>query len=269
MLVLEILSGCKQPARQFGNWSFPWSKSTQEKTTTSKPSSNARDPHQERQTPVINNFNVRILESTGTQQCLQNTWSYLDESSPVSKDWQMLQRNGLRCGIGQFSDWPTFKVQLDKCGMKVRNDIQVALGPFNPITLLSDKYRSERTLFYLDQNGKIHGRDFGPSVLEFTLMTAGRVPEGRVRMIFSPKIVKPSSSLDRFGAAKTSTEEELENFNVMVDVGPREFALIGPSNKEMARTLVGPQLFLQWSKGQKKSLFVLISPLEFEKNVAP
>jgi hypothetical protein len=176
----------------------------------------------------------------------------------VSKDWQMLHRNGLRCGIGQYTDWPTLRDQLEKCETTVRGSIQVTLGAFVPTILLADKFRTERTIFYYDREGQVHGRDFGPSSLEFTLTTVGRMPEGRIRVIFSPKVMK--RRVAREGSNTAATEQELENFNMMVDIGPQEFALIGPSTGPTAGTLIGPQLFSQWVNGQRKSLFILISP---------
>jgi hypothetical protein len=187
----------------------------------------------------------------------------------MSKDWQLLHRNGLRCGIGQYSDWPTLKTQLEKCGTKTRSQTQVSLGGFSPVSLLSDKFRNERTLFYYDRNGQVHGKDFGPSHLTFILSTAGRMPENRVRLIFSPKIAKPGTGNDQLDIIeemkKSPVEQELENFSVIVDLGPREFALIGPSSKEIASSLVGSQLFVQWDKGQRKSLLILVSPAEIEE----
>jgi len=49
-------------------------------------------------------------------------------------------------------------------------------------------------------------------------------------------------------------------------MGAREFALIGPDSKKTAATLVGSQLFLPWVQGQRKSIFILISPVPLEKN---
>ncbi len=258
LVLLVMAIACRTPTRQFGPWKGFWSgPATQNSAGVTTQSAAATAPPQP-SFAQTNNFNIRVLESTGSREALQTAWSYLDESSPVSKDWQMLHRNGLRCGIGQYTDWPTLREQLEKCGTHVRSDIQVALGAFIPATLLADKFRSERTIFYYDREGQIHGKDFGPSSLEFTLTTAGRMPEGRIRVIFSPRIMKRRAA--REGVAPAGTEQELENFNVMVDLGPQEFALIGPNAGQAAGTLLGPQLFLQWENGQRKSLFILISP---------
>jgi hypothetical protein len=256
ILVLLVTTACQMPTRQFGSWKGFWPAASNQApgVAATQPAAQASP---QRSYSQSNYFNIRILESTGNPEALQNAWSYLDESSPVGKDWQMLHRNGLRCGIGQYSDWPTMKDQLEKCGTKVRGDVQVQLGGFVQTTLLADKFRSERTIFYYDHEGRVHGKDFGASGLEFTLTTAGRMPEGRIRIIFSPKIIKRGS---REGLNSSRTEQELENFNVMVDLGGQEFALIGPSSSQMAGTLLGPQLFLQWENGERKSLFILVSP---------
>jgi len=271
-LCLLVLGACQPQTRQFSAWKWTWPNWNQNPTTApaSQPAASQSAEPREPDPIVSNFFNIQILECAGTDECLQNTWSYLDETSPMSKDWKVLHRNGLRCGIGQYSDWPTLKDQLEKCGSKTRTQTQVTLGGFSPVTLLTDKFRSERTVFYYDREGQVHGRDFGPSRLTFVLTAAGKMPEGRVRLIFSPKIVKPGSGNDQLDALesprKSQLEQELENFSVIVDLGAREFAMIGPSAKEMASSLVGPQLFSQWNKGQRKSLLILVSPAEVEKN---
>lgn len=266
LLFLIVAAGCQTPTRKFGTWKEFWSPAADpapnKSTTQSAQSEIAPLPAPY---PENNSFNIRILESTGSPEALQTAWSYLDEASPVSKDWQMLHRNGLRCGIGQYSDWPTLKEQLDKCRTNVRNEIQVTLGTFVPTSLLSDPMKSERTIFYYDHEGRVHGKDYGASSLDFTLTTAGRMPEGRIRVIFSPKIMK-RRTIAREGFDNALQGQELENFNVMVDIGPQEFALIGPSATQTAGTLVGPQLFQQWQNGQRKSLFILISPVPLTQN---
>jgi len=269
-ITLALVGACQQPSRQFINWKWPtWNQNQSKDKATTQPATSAPAKAPEAPPPVVSNcFNIQLVECAGTEEGLQTAWSYLDESSPLSKDWRVLHQNGLRCGIGQYSDWPTLKLQLEKCGSKKRSETQVSLSGFSPVSILSDKFRSERTLFYYDREGQVHGKDFGPSRLTFILTTAGRVPEGRVRLIFSPKVAKPSKGneqLDMLEEMKRgSVEQELEDFSVVVDLGPREFAMIGPSSKQMATSLVGPQLFVHWDRGQRKSLLILISPAEVE-----
>jgi len=271
LIGLLAADACQQPTRPFGQWNWTWlgikppasqPAPDQAKSTTPQP---ARPG-----TPAANDyFLVRVIESTGDERALQTAWSYLDESSPVGKDWPMLQANGLRCGIGQFSDWPSLRDEFNKSGTKVRSESQVALSSFSPIVVLSDPFRSERTVFYTDREGKAHGQDFVNSSLQLMLITAGHMPEGRVRLIFSPQIARripnPEPSAIGSKSRKTQVERELENFSFLVDLGPREFALIGPASREKTRYLVGPQLFLQWEKGQRKCLYLLVSPAGLEE----
>jgi len=272
VLTVTVLIGCQAQTRQFKTWQWTWPKWPGTQTAT-QPATHPATTTKTKETSITqvagNFFDVRILESTGSEQCIQNAWSYLDESSPLSKDWQLIHRNGLRCGIGQHSDWPTLKAQLEKCNTRVRGEFQIELGSTTPMTLLADKYRAERTIFYYDRDGRSHGMDFGASVLQFTMTTGGRMPEGRVRAIFTPRIVKRTANYERLMTPDTKRSEielELENFSIIVDMGAREFALIGPDSKKTAATLVGSQLFLPWVQGQRKSIFILISPVPLEKN---
>jgi hypothetical protein len=264
-MIFFAIFGCRQqqqPQPDAWKWKWPaWGK-TQPATTQNTTPGEPKTP-----AVVSNFFNVRILESTGTDHQLNEAWSYLDEAAPVSGDWQLLHRNGLRCGIGQYSDWPAIKQQLEKCGTRMKTDLQVSLSSFAPMNILSDQMKSERTLFYYDCNGRTHGRDFGASTLQFTMTMAGRMAGGRVRAVFSPKIIRPISQLEQITGKenrKSTIEQELENFSIIVDLGPEEFAIIGPSGREMADSLVGSQLFLGWNQGQRRSTFILISTAQLE-----
>lgn len=254
--------GCQQQSREFDLWKRPvW---LGEKASTPSPQSSSVESSGDSTTVVqaLNCFTIRILESTGSDRELNEAWSYLDEAAPMNEDWQMLHRNGLRCGIGQYSDWPTVRKQFEKCGTRVKTELPVALGTSTPMNILSDSMKSERTVFYYDRDGRSHGRDFGASMMQFTMTLSGRVAGGRVRTIFTPKILRPTSSLEHLTGKETRKsmiEQELENFSIVVDLGPEEFAIIGPSRQEMASSLVGSQLFLGWDQGRRRSTFLLIS----------
>jgi hypothetical protein len=267
LFILMPMPGC-QPAKQFDwKWKWPDLSASGKKTAAASPTSATTPASAEPQPASGNAFSVRILKNRASESDLRVVWSYLDEASPQSADWQMLHRNGLRCGIGQYSDWPAVRAQLEKCGTKIQGEFQVTLSGFSPMNLLSDKLRSERTLFYYDRNGQVHGRDFGPSMMQFSMVTAGQISGGRVRTIFIPRIFKVSGNLDRLlpnDAKSAMTELQLEDFSITVDLGPEEFALIGPSEGKMAESLLGAQLFIGWDQGQPLNYFILISPMSLE-----
>jgi hypothetical protein len=263
-----LAAGCQQQqSREFDAWKWKWpiwtTKPAQSPTTQT---SSAKAPSAP--APVLSNsFTIRILESTGTDLQLNEAWSYLDEAAPISGDWQMLHRNGLRCGIGQFSDWPTVRQQFEKSGTRVKTELQISLGSFAPMNILTDPMKPERTIFYYDRDGRTHGRDFGPSSMQFTITMVGRMAGGRVRTIFTPKILKPTSPLEQLAGKdnrKSMIEQELENFGIIVDLGPEEFAILGPAGGQMPASLIGSQLFSTWNQGQRRSSFILISTAQLE-----
>ena len=259
-MTLMMFGGCRLSTMNFNQ------------ETSSTQSSNKSEQQSQTLAAVNNSFNIRILESTGSSECLDNVWSYLDESSPMSSSWQMLHGNGLRCGVGQFDDWTTLKEQLEKCGTKVQDNLQISLSNFSSFALLTDQIRPERTIFYYDLAGKGHMRDFYQCALEFNLMTTGKMAENRIRLVFSTKVTRQMSNIEQQfnlqeAVRKAAFEQELENFNIIVDVGPKEFALLGPSSKNMAGSLVGSQLFSRWEKGQRKTYYLLISPMELKNAV--
>jgi hypothetical protein len=269
LVSILIIAGCNSQTKQFSElkWKWPEWAAPKAKVTSTAPTVAEKAKSPELPPASANSFSVRIFKNSAAEKELRVVWSYLDEASPQSADWKMLHRNGLRCGIGQYSDWPAVKAELEKYGTKIQGDFQVTLSNFSPMNLLSDKLRSERTLFYYDRNGDVHGRDFGPSLMQFSMVTAGRISGGRVRAIFIPRIYKPETSLERLMPSenkKSMVEQELENFNITVDLGPEEFALIGPSAGEMPESLIGSQLFLGWDQGRQLNYFILISPMTLE-----
>ena len=270
IIAICLITGCQSEKRRFDNWRWSWPEwwkksSSAEQEITPKP----LVKKSLQKIRIGRYFDVRILDSTTNNECLQTIWSYLDELSPVSRDWQVLHRNGIRAGVGQYSDWPALKQQLEKCGTKLEGQIQLALGSFRSTTLITDKLRQSRTLFYYDNDGKFHGKDYGPSQLRLTITSAGKVTGNRVRIILVPKIVIPRARFEEFTNTKIrrktdAIENEFEKFSITIDVGPEEFVLVGISNLNLPDSLLGTQLFTQWKNGQKHSLFVLLSPMTLE-----
>jgi len=270
IITICLIIGCQSEKRRFDNWHWSWP-NWWKKSPSSDESRHPKPPVRKSlpEIKIGRYFDVRILDSTANNECLQNVWSYLDELSPVSIDWQVLHKNGIRAGVGQYSDWPALKQQLEKCNTKLESQIQLALGSFRSASLLTDKFRNSRTLFYYDNTGKFHGKDYGPSQLRLTITSAGKVTGSRTRIILTPKIISPRSRLEQFTRKKikrkTSTiETELEKFSIIIDIGPEEFVLVGISNLNLPDSLLGSQLFTQWKNGQKHSFFVLLSPMTLE-----
>jgi len=262
------VTGCSEQERRFEKLRTDFSNLfvRNPRSPTSKPA----DGSQPRQS-FINSFDVWILDSTGSSECLEEAWSHLDELFLPGnvEDWKVLSRNGLRCGKGQLSAWPTVKEQLDRCNTTTGPAIELDVGLFTPVVLLTDPWKPDRTIFYYDRAGRPRGEDFQRSKLQLVLTTAGRTGAGRIRVIFAPRVVKRISSLERLaprrrprrpGEGKT-IQQELENLNITVDLGPDEFAVLGPASGKLAKMLVGSQLFLRWEKGQQHSKLILIKPV--------
>ncbi len=270
LIVIFSIIGCKSDKKRFDDWQWSWPNWWQ-KSDKSSAQVNSK-PIVTKSLPKIKigrYFDVRILDSTGNNECLQNVWSYLDELAPASFDWQVLHKNGIRAGIGQYSDWPVLKQQLEKCNTKMDSQIQLALGSFRSANLLTDKYKNSRTLFYYDNDGQFHGQDYGRSQLRLTITSAGRVSGDRVRIILAPKIIIARTSFGQIRPLNKkkkrkkeyTIEKELEKFSITIDLGANEFVLIGISDLNIPDSLIGAQLFTQWKNGQKHSFFVLISPM--------
>ncbi len=275
LVMLFLLASCQGEKKRFDSWKWSWpnwwakSQKQNNKQVNLSPAITESSP----QIKIGKYFDVRILESTGNNECLQNIWSYLDELSPVSFDWQVLHKNGIRAGIGQYSDWPVLKQQLENCNTKMDSQIQLALGSFRSANLLTDKFRNSRTLFYYDNEGRFHGKDYGKSQLRLTITSAGKIAGNRVRIILAPKIVIPRAALGQITRIKKNKkkkkytiEKELEKFSITIDLGAKEFVLVGISDLNLPDSLIGSQLFTQWKNGQKHSFFVLLSPMALDSN---
>jgi hypothetical protein len=139
-----------------------------------------------------------------------------------------------------------------------------------------DEMREDRILFYRDVHGRMRGKPFGLSRLELVLTSPGRVGDGRIRVVLSPRLVRPVNALtvpkgvpgsaraakDHDSRKHKTVQQELEDISIVVDLGADEFVLLGPSTGKMSDHLLGSQLFLNWKDGQRNSYFVLIRATE-------
>jgi len=270
LVVLGLIApaGCRNPPYTVGversDWTWPGT----------KPKSAAPAPPIRR--PLITNYEIVMFRSTGDDACLEQVWSYLDELLPGSRQqWQMLIRNGLRCGLGQIGDSQALTAQLERCQTRLDRKSEMSLTAFAPIVLHTDPMRPERILFYYDQNGRASGRTLGPSALQLVLTSAGRTGTGRMRVILTPRIVQPESSTFEMLRPETppgkykTIEEEIEGLSIVVDIAPNEFALIGPASGSVSTHLLGAQLFLHWDQGQQQKIFILIRPQITEPTPPP
>jgi len=232
------------------------------------PGDTARGPAPRRSS---NTFLVWVFRSTGDQACLERVWSsYLDELLPSGvQNWQVINDNGLRCGIGQVSDWPAVKQALERCqtGTSPKNPpTETYVGFMSPAVVRSDPTRAERNLFYRDLTGRQRGRTFTNSKLELVLVSGGRTGNGKTRVVFSPRIVTPRKAFRavrparRRAAKSKSIKQELENLSIVVDLGPEEFVLLGPSSHARSKYRIGSQLFVSWEHGQRNTYFILVRP---------
>ncbi len=261
VLVLAGSAGCRQERRFEGektDW-FGWARGRE----AGEVSEGDTGP------PRIagNVFEVWVFTSGPEQEALEQAWSYLDELLPAQvKDWKTLNRNGLRCGIGRSEDWPLVKAALEESMTTTSREnppLQISVGHMSSAILISDDFQKDRTLFYYDRAGRLRGED-GPSKLELVLGSPGRTGQGRVRVVFSPRVVEPPSPLR--GAAERSVSgksvaRELENLSIVADLGLDEFALVGPTASDLPKSLIGSQLFVRWEDGERHTNLVLVKPV--------
>lgn len=262
ILLCTAVLGCRQE-RRFDDWKWKWPGASKKSTaaTTQEEGGSRRS---------ANVFQVWVIDLTGSGAGLDQAWSYLDEMLPGKvQNWPMVNRNGLRCGIGQVGDWPAVKKELDECGARVKSQTELNIRLFSPIVLLSDEFKEDRTVFFYDQVGRARGMDYGRSKLQFLLATVGRTGTGRTRVVFSPRIVQPVYPLQRYsaasnerGKARKTVKEEIEDFSVVVDLGPEEFVLVGPTSGALPDSVIGSQLFLRWEEGQRHTTMILVKPVE-------
>lgn len=284
IFVMATLVGCGGEKREFSSddwkWKWPqWGKSTSQPTTApAQPSTKNTGP-----TPVtqrINSFQVWVFRSVGSDECLERAWSFLDELLPGSvQNWDVITKNGLRCGIGQLADWASVKDQLENCQTTTDRDQPPTMryiGFLSPTVVRSDEMRDDRILFYRDVHGRMRGKPFGPSRLELVLTSPGRVADGRIRVVLSPRLIRAMNTLvapknvggnaraatDRDSRKHKTVQQELEDISIVVDLGPDEFVILGPSSGKLSDHLLGPQLFLGWKDGQRNNYFVLIRATE-------
>jgi hypothetical protein len=242
-----------------------WKKSANMSQTDEKNTQGKKEESSPIQSPMISYYEVRLIESPKEKKNFEKVWSVLEETSASGRAWDLYRRNGIRCGIGQMTDWPNVKKLLDSSEARVNGQMQVGIGSFTPADLLSDGVRAERTIFYYDQEGKMRGQDFGSSALVFSLAMAGRMPDNKIRLLLAPRIVRRKSGIENAAPAQRTRsvgfENQIEALCFVVDLGQDEFVLVGSAGDNQPETLVGSQLFSRFDRGQRYNRYILISPM--------
>lgn len=237
-----VFVGCKTVGQQEGAKSWPLQRS--------EPVGRVGGRSSLRVAPM-NFFLVLIIDVPSGSGINESLYSYLDEQLAGGVSWPVLRNNGLRLGVGQIENFAAIKSLLDGAQAKVSSRLQLTVGLMQPIRILSDPVRRQRTLFYYDIAGRPHGRDLTDSSLGIVISASGAggsegalvvnlAPEIRYRSV--PVRFKMVAGQPRrvFGPDR----EILNDLAVKFKLDEGEFALLGPSGSNLAESLVGSQLFL-------------------------
>ncbi len=256
MMFISLVTflGC-QARPKTTRWEFHWPDWMRFNTQTEKADKKV-------DTPLPDQFTFWKFSTAGDEKCIENVWSYLDEAIPGSKDWTIVHKNGLRVGIGQQSDWPTIKGLLEKCGTVLKGRGTIRLDGINPCAIYQTPYKANRVIFCYDIEGNFHGRDFRDSRLSLVINSAGIVGERKVRAILVPTIEYARKSQIKISSEqyKSKVEEEFENLSFTFDLGPKEFALIGPASTNQSKYLIGSHLLIGWENGSRRYYLIVIAP---------
>ncbi len=210
---------------------------------------------------------LRIRAPIGTFSQSGKIWNPIDEEVVSIPMQRLLQRNGIRVGVGKAEDWPQIKAILDAERVEV---VDRHKAVFNGLPLIIDLEQSPRdqTMFLYRADGTMPGASFPRSTnvlrLEYGLSSAevntvivDVMPEIRMQR------VDTSPAFDLNWPQPPPIDPPSRPFrelSVRLTIRPEHFLAIGPSAAAQRGYLAGSLLLCDEVDGQRFEALYVITP---------
>lgn len=210
---------------------------------------------------------LRIRAPLGTFSKSGKIWNPLDEELVSAQMRQLLQKNGLRMGLGKAESWPQIKAILDAEQVDVVDRHKVV---YNGLPLIIDVEYPPRdqTMFLYRPDGTMAGATFPRSTsvlrVEYGVLTT---EAGTVMVDVMPEIrltpVDTSPAFDLNWPQPPPIEPPSRPFRelaVRMTIRPGEFLTVGPSDAVQKGYLPGSLLLCDEVEGHRFEALYVITP---------
>ncbi|HUN81774.1 MAG TPA: hypothetical protein VMV81_09730 [Phycisphaerae bacterium] len=225
----------------------------------------------------------RITAPKGAFTGEGGVWKLVTGRLPSARETLRLAANGIRAAIGQDSDRAPLLNELDKLA-----EPRIAQGDTRPdvnrmLELELGPCAERMSVFYYDESGGIHGRDFVGAIGRVKIsyeMRSANLHE--VMLVVVPELEEPPGPRRWVQSAEGKWEEKDEErktayadlaFQARISQGG--FLLIGPTSAVYEQPLLAKALFVQEDqlgadgKPQTRESILVISPMIRAEGGAP
>lgn len=232
----------------------------------------ASDAHAaRRQIPVAILLDVYQL-TVPAQAISQNDefWKRVDETRVDVGVHDLLDKNGIRIGLGRDPDWPYFKGLLGKYPSSRMSQGRTPIGKEGYVELPMRSGIPEQTIFGLDDQGQLWGRSFErcDDLLAVSFIASTHHP-GEVMVKVCPLV----RGLRRYYRALATTNEEtqiemvhpehLYNMRLEAVIPINDFLIIAPSKQAKLSTSMGQTFLMVEGKAEPIERVLVIVPRAF------
>ncbi len=193
-------------------------------------------------------------------------WDHINEGV-VSQDRALvLQRNGLRVGVGRASSWPAVREALLAGGPEIR-DHSAAVESGRALAVAMNELAEPESLFHYAADQRLLGASFRPGMLGLRVTAdmplANRAP---LRLHAVPELRRPKTALQmrldrQSGILEMEESEPFEALAFDIILGPDEYLVIGPTPPERSAVmLVGRRLLESSDAGQTFENVYVLAP---------
>jgi hypothetical protein len=229
---------------------------------TAPPPVQPRSPSAAPQAPILIDLTLyQFLAPDRSISQSKDFWKRTGEPAVDAATLDLLDKNGLRAGIGSVDDWPHFKEVLEKAaahGMSGHFVATAATDQEIPVT----GELPEQWLFYWDRHGlsgsvydqcrNLLALSFGPTPGQTGAVRLELCPIVRAtRRHYSYTVLNGEESVDYTG------DEHLYDLNLHVDLPPGRFLVVAPSAQSERTTSIGHQFMKQDGKSGRRELILI------------
>ncbi|MBI1826668.1 MAG: hypothetical protein HY287_18225 [Planctomycetes bacterium] len=204
----------------------------------------------------------------------RNVWNHLDRLRIDPAKVSLLERNGIRIGVGGESAWMPLNTIFESAEAVVTRE-QVAAQPGLPVTIPLGQVDESESIFVHSPGGGLTGRTFHGGDKSISLDYAVR-PElgGATDLVIRFEIRKDTGSMtwERQADGTTLQVPAIERFSfdelaAPITLRPGEFVAIGIGDTDSNGQLPGPRFLMRQGNGAKVETLLCITPHYFRTSM--
>jgi hypothetical protein len=210
----------------------------------------------------------KITLPAGAVSRNEEFWKHVQETAVDVPTYELLYKNGVRCGVAPTSEWTYLKGVLDHNPAVSQQSTYTGREARDLDAELKLKVNYQN-LFYYDSSGELVGRTHErcDNLLRLSFLPAPRKP-GTVRLTLCPVIRSLRQRIVAVGDINTRQIEEfypeqLYDLNLTVDVPLDDVLVVGPSAEAKWPTSLGSNFLVNDASAQQTETLLIFKPVPF------